>query len=203
VKEIHEVKQKIANIENKRIIEELNLPDEDLLALGFEKPINNNTSRKLSESEIKEAQEHSNNATGCSKYLNVKYHCYKKWADYYGIFKKNPWIKGSKKKRWSSDEGKYPLTQILEGKYPNYPIQSLKDRLIKCGIKKPICENCGFSENRITDNKIPLLISFKDGNEKNHLLENIEILCLNCTFLVGRGYINNGNPKLIFLEDRF
>ena len=28
------------------------------------------------------------------------------------------------------------------------------------------CENCGFDERRITDQKMPLLISFKDGNEK-------------------------------------
>jgi len=44
------------------------------------------------------------------------------------------------------------------------------------------------------------LISFKDGNEKNHLLSNIEILCYNCMFLMGRGYIRRGRVDFNFLD---
>jgi hypothetical protein len=46
---------------------------------------------------------------------------------------------------------------------------------------------CGFSEKRLTDSKMPLLLVFQDGNMKNHKLENLKILCYNCSFLYGKG----------------
>jgi len=205
VRELQEVKKKIANLENKTVLEELQLPEEDLKSIGIIK-IDPRRLRKgrgarpLLESEIKEAQEHCNNATACAKYLNVGYNCYKKWAKTYSLFKTNPWGKGDRKRYWAPDKGKYPLNQILEGKFPNYPIYRLKDLLIRSGTKKAECENCGFNEHRLTDKKMPLLISFKDGNEKNHLLENIEILCYNCMFLTGRGYIRRGKVEFNFSD---
>ena len=56
-------------------------------------------------------------------------------------------------------------------------------------IKKSECEQCGFSERRITDYKIPLLLNFKDGNKCNYLLDNVNLLCYNCYFLLGGGSI--------------
>lgn len=205
VKELQEMKRRVSDIENKRILEELQLPEEDLKSMGIIKGVperikRGKGARPLLESEIKEAQQHSNSATGCAKYLNVGYNCYKKWAKAHGIFKTNPWGRGDKKMYWAPNKGKYPLNQILEGKFPDYPIYRLKDVIIRSGIKKPVCENCGFSERRITDQKMPILISFKDGNEKNHLLENIEILCYNCMFLMGRGYIRRGKVEFNFTD---
>ena len=54
------------------------------------------------------------------------------------------------------------------------------------------CEQCGYGERRITDGKIPLLLNFEDGNKTNHNIENLKILCYNCTFCSGRGYIRRG-----------
>ena len=116
------------------------------------------------------------------------------------MFKTNPWCKGDRKRYWAPNSGKYPLNQILEGKFPNYPVYRLKDLIIRSGTKEAKCENCGFSEHRITDHKMPLLICFKDGNEKNHKLENIEMLCYNCMFLIGRGFIHKGKVKYHFLD---
>ena len=205
VRELQEVKKKIANLENKTVLEALQLPEEDLKSIGIIKEDprrirKGRGARPLLESEIKEAQEHCNNATACAKYLNVGYNCYKKWAKTYNIFKTNPWGKGDRKRYWAPDKGKYPLNQIIEGKFPNYPIYRLKDLLIRSDTKKAECERCHHNEHRITDNKMPLLISFKDGNEKNHLLENIEILCYNCMFLTGRGYIRRGKVEFNFLD---
>ena len=205
VKELQEIKQKVSNIENNKILDELKLPEEDLKSMGIIKEDprrlrKGRGARPLLESEIKEAQEHATNAAACARYLGVGYNCYKKWATVYGIFKINPWGKGDRKQYWAPDKGKYPLNQILDGKFPDYPIYRLKDLLMRSGIKKPVCENCSFSERRITDNKMPLLISFKDGNEKNHLLENIEILCYNCMFLMGRGYIRRGKVEFNFSD---
>ncbi len=205
VKELQEIKQKVTNLENKTVLENLQLPEEQLEALGVIKTDvrrlrRGKGARPLLESEILDAQAHCNNAMACARYLSVGYNCYKKWATSYGIFKTNPWGKGDKKRYWAPDKGKYPLNQILEGKFPNYPIYRLKDLLIRSGTKKAECENCGFNEHRITDQKMPLLISFKDGNEHNHLLENIEILCYNCMFLMGRGYIRRGKVEFNFTD---
>jgi hypothetical protein len=204
VRELQEVKKKVADLENKTVLEELQLPEEDLKSMGIIKDARRirkgRGARPLLESEIKESQEHCNNATACAKYLGVGYNCYKRWAKTYNLFKTNPWGKGDKKRYWAPDKGKYPLNQILEGKFPNYPIYRLKDLLIRSGTKKAECDRCHFNEHRITDQKMPLLINFKDGNEKNHLLENIEILCYNCMFLTGRGYIRRGKVEFNFLD---
>ena len=204
VRELQDAKKRLAALENKTVIEELQLPEEDLKALGVitdaRRLRKGRGARPLLESEIKEAQEKYNNSSACARYLHVGYNCYKKWAKTYGLFKTNPWGKGDKKKYWAPDKGKYPLNQILEGKFPEYPIYRLKDLLIRSGIKKAKCENCGWDERRITDGKMPLLISFKDGNEKNHLLENIQILCYCCMFVMGRGYIRRGKVEFNFLD---
>jgi hypothetical protein len=42
---------------------------------------------------------------------------------------------------------------------------------------------------------LPLLLNFEDGNNKNHKLENMRLLCYNCTFTSGKGYISKG-PKI-------
>jgi hypothetical protein len=204
IRELQDVKKRVASLENKTVLEELQLPEEDLKSMGIlsdaRRLRKGRGARPLLESEIKEAQEHCNNATACARYLGVGYNCYKKWAKTYGLFKTNPWGKGDKKRYWAPDKGKYPLNQILEGKFPEYPIYRLKDLLIRSGKKDAKCENCGFEEHRITDKKMPLLISFKDGNEKNHLFDNIEILCYNCMFLMGRGYIRRGKVEFNFLD---
>ena len=199
------MKRSVTDLQNKTILENLQLPEEDLKSLGIvrndvcqlHKGKNN---RPLIESEILDAQSHCNNAIECARYLSVGYNCYKRWATSYGIFKINPWSKGNKKQYWVPDKGKHPLNQILEGKFPDYPIYRLKDLLIRSGTKKDECENCGFNEHRITDHRMPLLISFKDGNEHNHLLENIQILCYNCVFLIGRGYIHRGKVEFNFID---
>ena len=89
-------------------------------------------------------------------------------------------------------KGKYPITKILNNECPNFPVHRLKDKLIRSGIKKNECEQCGYKERRITDGKIPLLLNFEDNNKNNHKLENMRILCYNCTFVAGRGYIKRG-----------
>ena len=63
---------------------------------------------------------------------------------------------------------------------------TLKDRLIRMGYIEECCHNCGYSEKRITDNKIPLILEYKDENLSNRKLENLYLLCYNCHFqLIG------------------
>lgn len=95
--------------------------------------------------------------------------------------------KGVNKAIKNENSGKYPLDKILEGKFPKYSTNRLKVRMIRSQIILPQCNKCGFKEPRISDNQIPLLLNYVDGNNKNKLKDNIELLCYNCYFL----HVNN------------
>jgi len=45
------------------------------------------------------------------------------------------------------------------------------------------CNTCGYDETREHDGKMPIMVSFRDHDEKNYADENIEMLCLNCYFM--------------------
>ena len=149
--------------------------------------------KPLLESEILEVQKHTSSARQAAKRLGVSYPTYKKYCKMYNIFK----VRDQKEKRPNISpvnpyKGKYPINKLLDNQFPNFPIHRLKDKLIRSGIKKSECEQCGFSERRITDGKIPLLLNFEDGDRHNHKLDNLKIYCYNCTFISGRGYIKRG-----------
>jgi hypothetical protein len=142
-------------------------------------------SRQLLESEIREAQKISPSAKGTARTLGVSYNTYKKYAKMYGIFDidYNP-TNVPIERRLKLTVGKYPLSEILQGMHPNYPIYKLKRRLIKNDVFPEQCSCCGFEEVRVTDGKAPLLLDFFDGNWQNHKLENLRFLCYNCFFLL-------------------
>ena len=84
--------------------------------------------------------------------------------------------------------GPYPIDQILEGKFPNYPTWKLRNRIFALNILPERCNSCGYDERRITDDTVPLLLDHIDGDECNHCIENLQMLCLNCY------YQQVGNP---------
>ncbi len=70
------------------------------------------------------------------------------------------------------------LSDILK-KDSNYQSFKLKKRLYSAGIKKPSCEECGWS--KVTkDGRIPLELDHINGNHHDNRLENLRILCPNC-----------------------
>jgi 5-methylcytosine-specific restriction endonuclease McrA len=79
------------------------------------------------------------------------------------------------------------LDDVLNGKYPNYPVWKLKKRLLLNSYMEEKCNNCGFCERRVTDHRVPLILDFLDGNRKNFTYDNLRMLCFNCSFLI------NGN----------
>ncbi len=137
----------------------------------------------LLESEIKDAQSGARSAMEAARILGVSYNTYKKYAKRYGIFEdlKNPKGTGIRK-GYNVKRGKFALDDIIKGKYPEYPVFKLKDRLIANGYMTEKCHICGHEERRITDNKVPLVLDFLDGNRKNHIYENLRFLCFNCYF---------------------
>ena len=71
-----------------------------------------------------------------------------------------------------------PLDEILEGKHPHYQTLKLKKRIIKEKILPYECKECGISSWR--NNNLSLHLDHKDGDCKNHKLENLRLLCPNC-----------------------
>jgi len=157
--------------------------------------------KPLLQHEVQEALDKSSSAKKAARRLGVSYPTFKKYARLYGIHKTPGWPIKKKEPhelgRGPIDphKGKYPLADILQGLHPEFPVHRLKDKLIRSGTKKPECEQCGYGQRRITDGKLPLLLNFEDGNNKNHKLENLKLLCYNCTFTCGKGYISKG-PKI-------
>ena len=140
--------------------------------------------KPLTKDQLKLAKENSKSAMGAARFLKVSYNTFVKYAKRYNMLEdfKNQAGVGIAK-HYNLHSGKYNLDDILEGKYPKYDTYKLQQRLIRVGYLPEECDCCGFNEQRITDQKVPLKIDFVDGNTTNHLKENIRLLCYNCWFL--------------------
>lgn len=202
-KRVDELVQAVYEIKNEKVIKETQLPPEVLEHLGLSpnpptKLKRGRGYRPILAHEILDAKQTllksrpEINEAMVAKYLGISYITYKKYAKMYNIWEPKPNIKG-KKNIFDPERGKYPLRQILEGKWPNYPVFQIKRKLLQSGLKENKCELCGYKEKRIGDGKTPLILNFLDGNPKNHLLENMKLYCYNCTFTSGKGYIRSGN----------
>ena len=118
--------------------------------------------RPLLQAEVELAISKTQSAKSASRFLGVSYNPFKKYATM------------------------YQLDDILSGKYPQYKDWRLKERLIRMGYIEECCHNCGYSEKRLTDNKVPLILEYQDENLSNRKLENLYLLCYNCHFqLIG------------------
>jgi hypothetical protein len=158
-------------------------PTQDL-SLAPRRPLKRgNGAKPLLESEIRVVQQKARSAKEAARILGVCYNTYKKWARLYGIFEdlKNPTGIGISKK--GGKKGTISLDSILRGEHPNYDIHVLKRRLLLNGYIEEKCSICGFSERRITDYRVPLVLVFDDGDKHNHKYENLRMVCFNCFFL--------------------
>jgi hypothetical protein len=73
---------------------------------------------------------------------------------------------------------KMPLKNILV-KNSSFQSFKLKKRLFKEGLKKEMCEECGWRKVSI-DGRIPLELHHINGDAKDNRLENLAVLCPNC-----------------------
>lgn len=148
--------------------------------------------------EIEEAQRHTNSNAAAARYLNVSYKRYKQYAELYGLFERHLNVRGiGIEKGFSKRPTSIPLRDILAGKHPTYSLSKLKNRLIARKKIVEECTLCGFHEQRITDKKVPLMLTFKDGNRSNFQLDNLILLCYNCLFLTtgAPSVVNRGTIK--------
>lgn len=129
-----------------------------------------------------------------ARYMNVSYTHYKYWAKKYdateegfpNLFEQHKNQAGKGIPKWIGNHGKTPpLKDLINGIIPmtNFSPTKVKKRLFEEGYLQEECGQCGFSERRVSDYKIPLLLNFKDKNTKNYRLNNLEVLCYNHYFL--------------------
>ncbi len=147
----------------------------------------------LSRQDIERAMSVTKTNKDASRYLNVNWYTYRKYANRYfneegkSLFDihKNPGGKGVM--RLLHSRGKiFNIEKILDGKITaieKYDVSKFKEALIRDCIFEEKCCKCGFCEPRIKDYKVPLLINFKNKNKLNWRRENLELICYNCYFL--------------------
>ena len=136
----------------------------------------------LTKRRILEAQKSTKSAMAASRWLNVSYNTYKKWAKYYDVFDQHKNQSGvGIKKGWATY--KVPLNDILTGKRippQRYSGKVFKKRLIEDGYFHDECSNCGYNEKNLLTDKVCLNIDFIDGDRKNYKYDNLRLLCPNC-----------------------
>ena len=149
-------------------------------------------SKIITKEDILRAQQNTRSNMAAARYLHISYNHYKKYAK---MFKNDEGV--TLLEAHKNQEGKgipkfavagidnVPLMDVLEGRVPieHFDSRKIKARLLSEGKLVEVCTRCKFSERRIVDQKIPVILSFKDGDKKNWHLENLEFLCYNCSFL--------------------
>lgn len=158
----------------------------------------------LTKEDIIRAQNVTRSNMSAARYLHVSYNHYKKYAKMYknddGIslleIHKNQSGEGIPKYS-SANEKEIPLDDLLEGRVPmeHFDPRKVKARLVSEAKMVEVCSNCKFSERRVTDLKVPVILNFKDGNKKNWQKDNLEFLCYNCSFLYAASPISNSEAE--------
>jgi hypothetical protein len=138
---------------------------------------------------------------GAARFLRCSFVHYKKFAKTYtdeetgmSLWEVHKNQSGTGIPKFLPNKGKEaPLKDLIEGKLAveSFEPAKIKQRLIFEGYLKEECSKCGFHEERLTDKKIPLILQFKDKNRKNYELDNIELLCYNCSFLFATSPISD------------
>lgn len=150
-------------------------------------------SKYLSKEDLRRAMKMTRSNRAAARYLHCSYNHYKKYAKTYIDqetgksfleLHKNQSGKGIPKFLVSGTK-KPPLIDLIEGRIPSthFDPKKIKARLLFEGFIEEKCARCGFNEQRIQDLKVPLLLHHKDGDKVNWHLENLEMLCYNCSFL--------------------
>ena len=160
------------------------------------------SSLNIPESEIRYAMENTKSNAEAARFLKVSFTSYKKYAKMYTDresgktlyeLHKNQFGVGIPKNIARASKGVYSIDKILQGEHPNYPSWKLRNRLLALAILPEKCASCGYEERRVTDDTVPLLLDHIDGDDINHRIENLQMLCLNCY------YQQTGNP---FKQDK-
>ena len=147
----------------------------------------------LKKEDIQRAMKMTRSNRAAARYLHVSFTHYKKYAKTYTdeetgstLFELHKNQAGKGIPKFLSNGGKEPpIMDLIEGRVPveHFDPKKIKQRLIFEALIEEKCAYCGFSERRVLDTKVPLVLNHKDGNKKNWNLDNLEFLCYNHAFL--------------------
>jgi hypothetical protein len=154
-------------------------------------------SKPISREDVLRAMRFTKSNRAAAKYLGCSYQHYKPFAKNFkvdesdhnspSLFESHLNQCGKGIPKFLPNRRKEPNVKIIVETgtgWESFTPEKIKSRLIAEGYLKEECYNCSFSERRVTDYKIPLLLNFKDGNKNNYLLDNLELLCYNDYFLL-------------------
>lgn len=147
----------------------------------------------LKKEDVLRAVQQTRSNRAAARYLHVSYNHYKRYAKTYkdeesgkSLFELHKNQAGKGIPKFLTNGGKEPpIIDLVEGRIPpeHFDPKKIKQRLVFEALIEEKCAHCGFSERRVVDTKVPVILHHKDGNKKNWFLTNLEFLCYNCSFL--------------------
>ena len=141
-------------------------------------------SKPIPKSRIKWAIESTLSIRAAAKYLGVAYNTFKKYAKMYDLFDQNKNQSGVGITTKGNTGWGVKIQDLFDGKHPNYPHWKLQERIVRDGYIEQCCSNCGYDDYREIDMRGPYIINFLDGDGSNHDIDNIQLLCYNCFFIM-------------------
>ena len=149
----------------------------------------------LDRGEMLVAFENSKSISGACRYLGVSYLTLRKYARMFAPeeFERQANMAGRGIRKVVRNRD---IRRALRGEYNGIKLNPywMRDRLIKELLIEESCDICGFREKRVTDNRVPLLLDWRNGDKVDWRLENLRVLCYNCVFL-NVGNVGGGMPK--------
>ena len=150
--------------------------------------------KQITEDQILDAMSKTTSNTKAAEYLQVSLDTYKKYASKYRdgetgktLFEihYNQAMKGVVGRTWVGGKMRVNWDNTLrEGQVASHHrLEKLKHALIESGKLDLKCYRCGFDEQRVEDQKVPVMMNFKSGDKTDWRIQNIEMVCYNCAFL--------------------
>jgi 5-methylcytosine-specific restriction endonuclease McrA len=121
--------------------------------------------KHIDEENFRKICNESKSMADASKFLNMHFTTFKRWAIKLDCYNTNQCGKGIQK----------PLKHYENTKRTHH----VKNKLWSLGLKQKVCEVCGIIDE-YNGKPLTLEIHHIDGNKKNNVLENLQILCPNC-----------------------
>jgi hypothetical protein len=133
---------------------------------------------KVDKQKIIDACNNASSMAEAGSQFDINFQTFRKYAKELGVWKPNQAGVGIKRPKGDGN-GKFALSDILEGKYPHYSSHKIRQRLIADGLKEDKCEECGIG-NVYNGKPLSMHLDHIDGNHYNHVFKNLRILCPNC-----------------------
>lgn len=167
---------------------------------------------QLSEELIRTAMKNTRSNKEAASWLRVSYKTWKRYAESYidqttgrSLFnlhmasggKGIPKVMKSRKGKTNPRALELGY-QLIKGQYCTPKrIDELSARLMKDGRLGYCCAECGFSQKRPIDMKMPLMINFKNNDRTDWTEDNLRWLCYNCSFLLSLDSFTRSKREII------